>query len=199
MRWIPRVRLLLARRPWLYWLLVACCSIGIGAVMTTAMGNLRREREAWGQSTRVLVATRTVAAGDTVAGSFEWRELPLTMVPPSALTSMPNAASATQRIAVGEVVVDTDIASARAPLALLPDGWLAISIPMAASDRESGGSLFVAGDVAAVLAGGEIIAEDATVVAVAADAVVVGVPRSVAGAVAQAANQLAAVVALGNP
>jgi len=196
MRWLPRMRMLLARRPWLYWLVVAAVAAGIVISVMTAMGDVRRQQQAWGQATTVFVATRDIAVGEALAGAVVARDVPVAIAPPSAVGAMPSAATATQRMAAGEIVVQSDLVSARGPLALAPSGWLVIDIPRSDDPLDTTRTLFERGDAAVVLADGSIVAEHAIVVDVAADALAVALPRDVAARVAQAANERVAVVAL---
>jgi hypothetical protein len=180
----------------MYWLLVAAIATGIAAAAASAMGDVRRQRQAWGQATTVFVATRDIAVGEPLAGNMVTRDVPIAVVPPSAMTSMPADATAVQRVAAGEIVVTTDVVDATGPLALVPSGWLAIDIPSTDDPLETARSLFGVGDSAVVLADGSIVAERAIVVDVAPDGLAVAVPRDVAARVAQAANQRVAVLAL---
>ena len=199
MRWMPRMRMLLARRPWLYWLMAGAIAAGVAVAVASAMGEVRRQRDSWGHATTVLVATRDVAAGEALDGAFASRDVPTAIVPPSALTAMPSGATATQRLSVGEMIVGVDVGAERGALALVPSGWLAIDIPRTDEPTDTARPLFEVGASAVVLADGSIIADDAVVVAVAVDGLAVAVPRDVAARVAQAANQRVAVLALGRP
>jgi hypothetical protein len=197
MRWMPRMRMLLARRPWLYWLLVGAIAVGIVAAVAAAMGDVQRQRDAWGRTTTVFVTTRDVAVGEGLSGAVTSRDVPAAIVPPSALAVMPIAA--TQRLAAGEIIVDIDVVDEQGPLALVPSGWLAIDVPLADDPLDAPRPLFDVGDSAVVLADGSIIADRALIVDVASDGLAVAVPRDVAARVAQAANQRVAVLALGRP
>jgi hypothetical protein len=197
MRWLPRIRMLLARRPWLYWLLVGLIGVCVVAAVAAAMADVRRQRDSWGQAATVLVATRDVAVGEPLAGAVTSRDVPRAVLPPSALTTLSPDATATQQVAAGEIVVHVDVANERGPLALVPSGWLAIDVPRPDHALDTARPLFEIGDSAVVLADGSIIADDAIIVDVAVDGLAVAVPREVAARVAQAANQRVAVLALG--
>jgi hypothetical protein len=193
------VRRLVARHPWLRGLAILTLAACVGGSVLAAMARVERERESWGTSTTVVVAARDVAPGETMSGATVAREAPLALAPPTAVHTLAPSATATQRIAAGEIVVESDVVRVGGPLALLPAGWLAVTVPdsTGGSALESG-ALFRPGDPATVLADGAVIAADAVVVAVAAQSIVVGVPAADAARVAQAANQRAAVVALGS-
>lgn len=190
MRWMPRLRMLLARRPWIYWLFVVAVAAGVALSVTAALAEVRRERDSWGETVTVFVSTEAISIGDPIAASVETREVPRAMAPAEAMQTMPDAATAVQRISPGEIIVGVDIVAGRGPLALLPEGWLAIFVDVSVSET------FSVGDSAAVLAGGDTVAPHAIVVGVLADGVVVGVPADVAPIVANSVNQRLAVIAL---
>jgi hypothetical protein len=201
MRWVARLRMLLARRAWLYWLIVVALAATAGVAMTAATLDVRRERDAWGESAPVFVAARDIGPGEPLGDATVAADLPRAMLPPSAVDTIPDGAIATQHIAKGETIVSADLSSARAPLALLPDGWLAIEIPTAdmgvASGAMGGPALFGVGDTATLLADGDEVAATAIIVQVTTAAVAVAVPRADAPRVAEAASRHVAVIALG--
>jgi hypothetical protein len=191
MRLLANIRMHVARRPWIRWLVVAVLALGVGVAVASELAGVRREREAWGRSTTVYVATKDLAVGDPVADAVERREVPSVVVPLSALADLPAGGSATQHVSVGEIVVAGDVAAATGPRALIPSGWLGIDLSDVANP-----ALFAVGDPAAVLGGGATIAASAVVVEVGPTDVVVAVPFADAPAVAAAANERTAVIAL---
>lgn len=190
MRWMPRIRILLARRPLLYWLVVCAVALAVAMAVHGAVARAEQQRNSWGVVVSVVVAQRQVAPGESLTGAVSTRKIPQALVPVTAVRSLPGQALARQRIAAGEVLVGLDIAPDSGPLTLLPLGWLAIGIDETNADR------FHIGDSAALLAGGAIIAPAAVVVQVLDGSVVVGVPSAAAGAVADAANQHLVTIAL---
>jgi hypothetical protein len=191
MRWMPRLRLLLARRPWIYWLTVAVLAATVAAAVASSAADLDRQRNAWGQTVTVFVANTALAPGDPIGGALSATKVPLAMIPDSALRDQPDpGATALQHIAPGEIVVGIDVAAGDGPTALLPPGWMAITIDAGEPD------VFRLGDHVAVLAGGAIVAADGVVVRLVAAGVVVGVSAEVGAAVADAAVQHTAVVAI---
>ena len=202
MRWLSRWRWLLARRPWIRWLLVATAAGVAALAVTTEIDSLNRERARWGPTVEVVVATRALGPGDALAGAFERRSYPAALVPNGAVRSPAPEAVAVQRVGAGEVVVDVDLAEAGGPLALLPSGWLAVAVPLAGdagSDVGPGAGTahwIRTGDAAVVLADGQTLAEHAVVLSRTDTAIVVGVPAGNAAAVADAANRRAAVIAI---
>ncbi|CAB4867647.1 unannotated protein [freshwater metagenome] len=190
MRWIPRLRMLLARRPWLYWLLVALMGLGVATQVHASVAAAQRARDHWGSTVTVLIADRRIAAGDPLIAAVTHHQLPTAMVPASAVAELPHDATARQVIAQGEVVVGNDIVADSGPAAVLPPRWLAVAI----DDQNT--AMFAVGDHVSVLAGGRTISAEAMVVALLEHGVAVGVPAESAPAVADAASQRLAVVAL---
>ena len=190
MRWTLRIRIVFARHPFVYWACVATFSLWVAISVNSALAGAQSERESWGRSETVLVATQIVEPGDLLADAVASRDIPIALKPPAALGALPRGATARQRMAVGEVLVGLDVGPGDGPLAVLPDNWLALLVE---SDNSP---MFSIGDSAVVLAGGQIIAADAIVVEVTERGVVVGVPSDAAGPVADAANQHIATVAL---
>ena len=190
MRWLARVRIGVARRPWITWLAAVAAASVVALAVHDAMAAVRQERDAWGRRTTVLVATNPISPGDAVDALVIRRDVPLALAPPGALTSVEPLDTARQHVGVGEILVDVDIGRVPGPLGVLPDEWLAVTIDGPANDS------FVAGGAAVVLAAGAVVAPDAVVVQVLAEGVVVGVPPDVAAAVAEMAAQRLAVVAL---
>lgn len=167
---LPRLRLLLARRPWLYWLCAASCTaIAVGGV-AAARGAADEERRAWGDTREVWVTTADVAAGAALAP--ERRSYPVAMVPPDAVTSWPGPAVAAHPLATGEVVVAGDLAGDGA----IPSGWAAFLVP-AASDTG-----WVVGTRTALFGTGSHLC-DGVITAATADTVEVAVPASCAAQV----------------
>lgn len=191
MRWLSRWRWLLARRPWIRWILVAA-SAGVAALAVTAeVDALHRARNRWGTTVEVLVATRALSPGDVLDGAVERRSYPVVLAPATAVRSAAAGAVAVERVAPGEVLVDSDLAMASGPLALLPVGWLAVAV------TDAGLASWVQpGDAAVVLADGQTAAQHAVVLSRTDTEVVVGVPAGDAAIVADAASRGVAVIAV---
>src|SRR4051794_20713131 len=188
MQWIPRLRTLLARRPWIWWLTVALLAVALAASVAAAVGRLDAERRTWGATASVVVASRDIAPGEPLVG--ESVELPVALLPATSMKSVPPGSVAVQRLARGEVVVEIDVARSSGPAAFMPDGWVAIAIDVTTT------SYFHLGDPAVVLGAGAMLAPSAIIAGVDDSQVVVGVPGDVAAAVAAAVVEHTAVVAL---
>lgn len=177
-----RVRHVLARRPWLYWLFVAAVAAGAGLVVADAASQVDAARRSWGSEQAVLVATADIAPGDRLADVVADRSLPNPMVPAAAVVTLDDDATARQHIGVGEVVVDHDLASTSGPQGLMPAGWQAVAV---AEPVPTGVAV---GDRVAAASGGIVLAPDGVVVGQLADGLLVAFPADVAPHVAHAAT-----------
>lgn len=179
---LAQLRRLVARRPWLYWAAVGALALLVGVLVSQATSQVEAAKEAWGETRGALVAIAEVQPGEPVAGATELRQLPTPMVPEGAVSELEPGATATQRIAPGEIVMAHDVAATSGPQTLIPDGWLAVSIaePVPTGVRT--------GDDVSVASAGVVLADDAVVVGVVGESVLVAVPAAEAPQVAQAAS-----------
>jgi hypothetical protein len=177
---LARLRHVLARRPWLYWLGVAAIAAAIGLIAVRAAASVDEARQRWGTTREVAVAIADLAPGDPLAGRVELRSRPLPMVPAAAVTELPDGARARQHVGTGEILVTPDLVASAAPQALIPTGWSAVAIAEAVP---SGAAV---GDDVAAASGGVVVAQDGIVVGQREDAVLVAVPDNEAAAVAAA-------------
>jgi hypothetical protein len=167
---LPRLRLLLARRPWLYWLCAASCAAIAAGGVAAARGAAADARKVWGDTREVWVTTADVATGAVLLP--EQRSYPVAMVPPDAVATWPAAAIAAHPLADGEVVVAGDLAGDGA----IPSGWVAFLVPVA---HDTG---WVVGTHTALFAAGSDLC-DGVITATPADAIEVAVPPSCAATV----------------
>jgi hypothetical protein len=177
---VARLRHVLARRPWLYWLGVLLLAAIAGLLVADAAARVDAARRAWGVTRPVVVAVADVAPGEILDGVTDAKDLPEPMVPDQALTELPARATARQRIAAGEIVTAHDVAPTAGPRSLIPDGWRAVPV---AEPVASGAAV---GDEVAVASGGIVVSDDGVVVGALVDGVLVAVPADVAAQVAQA-------------
>ena len=178
---VARVRHVLARRPWLYWVAVLLLAATAGLVVADAAAGVEAARRSWGTTRPVVVATVDVVPGQLLADHVEVRNRPAPMVPAGAVAELPPAAAARQRIAAGEMVMAHDVSATDGPQALMPDGWRAVPV---AELVPSGAAV---GDEVTAASGGVVLADEGVVVAALADGVLVAVPADVAAQVAHAA------------
>lgn len=177
---IVRIRSWLVRHPRLVWLAAALAGVVATWGVAGAVASLERAERRWGETVTVWVSTRDLAPGDPIEAIP--RSHPRAMVASSALLRDPAGLVALQHIAAGETVVRADVG--RSGLELLPSDWrgVAVAVDAAALGLAPGQRVDIVGAA-------QLVAEEAVVIAVAgsADAAIVGVPRSVAAVVADAA------------
>ncbi|MBI4882515.1 MAG: SAF domain-containing protein [Actinobacteria bacterium] len=167
---LPRLRLALARRPWLYWLFVAGCAVVVWSLLASGQAKLARQRREWGETRRVWIAVGDIARGAqlrTSAGDF-----PVAMLPPSAVTDDPAGSIADRSIANGEVIVATDVSGGDGDL---PADWVVFAVSRNRTPAVH------AGDGVALFAGGQYLC-DGAVVALADNSLDIGVPPACADA-----------------
>ncbi|HUF96963.1 MAG TPA: SAF domain-containing protein [Ilumatobacter sp.] len=178
-----RIRRVLTRRPWLYWIIV----VGLAAVLATAtrsnLAEVQRERESWGGTTTVWVATADISAGQTVREHAAARHVALAMTPVHAVNDITDLDGvARQRISVGEIITTVDVTATDDQLALVPVGWLAVVV------TESPRSGATKGSQVQLTADGVVIADEALVIGEVDGSTLVAVPADVAPLVPMAAQ-----------
>ena len=167
---LPRVRLELARRPWLYWLFAGTCAAFAWAAVAGAQSAADRARQQWGTSRTVYVAAHTLAPGEPLA--VVRREYPSAMVPQAAIAEAPEGAVVAHPLAHGEIVTANDLAGDTSA----PPNWSVFAVDA------TGAPALVAGDAVGVFGQGALWC-DGVVTAVTTDLVEVAVPPSCAEAV----------------
>lgn len=119
---LPRVRLELARRPWLYWLIAGTCAAIAWASVAGARSAADHARQQWGAPRTVYVAAHALDPGDVIATVR--RQYPRAMVPASAVSATTGGAVAARPVAAGEIVVAGDVAGA----APIPPDWAVFAV-----------------------------------------------------------------------
>lgn len=175
-----RVRLALARRPWIHWVVVAGLATGLGVGVDRRLAEVDRERATWGDTRTVLVADTDLAPDAPI--TVTPTELPVAAVPERALTELPSGARLRQHVAAGEVLVDLDVTARPGPAARASAG----SIVVAVTDPSA--RHVTIGVTVAIAADGSMLAARATVVDLADDVVFVAVDAGDAATVAAAAH-----------
>ena len=145
---LARIRLVLARHPWAYWLVVSVVAAMVAVSVSRAMAGVEAARRSWGDQEAVWVASAAIEPGQPIRA--EHRQVPLALAPESAITAVAPDAVAHQHIARGAIITEVDVA-APGPTGLIPDGWLAFAIPAASAH-------FAAGDRLRVYAGDQFVA-----------------------------------------
>lgn len=172
------VRRLVAKRPWLYWLVVGAAALGVAASMMERSDRIDDARDAWGETTTVWVATKSLAPGDPVLA--EALEVPVAVAPPQHVVSI-EGLTTRQHVGPGEVIAEGDVAAHTGPQAITPPGWLAVPI---VESPPSGAAI---GDRVQVASDGVVISADALVVGLHDDVTVLAVPAHEAALVPAAA------------
>lgn len=168
---LPRLRLALARRPWIYWLFVAGCAAIVWSTLTASQAELADQRRRWGETRRVWVAAVDIAPGDLMRSVA--RDYPIAMVTSRAIDDEPIGVIATTSIAAGEVLVQSDIDGTADNL---PPDWVVFAL-----ERDDTPALHP-GSTVVVFGSGQRWC-DGVVVVVNDEAVEIGVPPTCADAV----------------
>jgi Flp pilus assembly protein CpaB len=171
------LRRLIARHRWMRWIPVIACSAGFLLTAHASTTDADAARDAWGRRRTVWIASRDLEPGTPI--DAELTELPAVAVPDSAVDLSPIGRIAVQRIGAGETLTDVDVGR-DGPLPLLPIGWRAVAV------RESPASGSAPGDRVDVVSEGVVLVEDALIVELLGDAILVGVPARAAPLVALA-------------
>lgn len=177
-----RARLVLARRPWIYWVVVAALAVAAASSVRSEMASIASERDTWGSTRSVVVARHQLEPGDPVTADLV--SLPLAALPDDALTEEPDdAVVVRQRVAAGEILTRLDVTSRPGPAALADPSTVvvALSDPLA-RDVVVGLNVQVAAD-------GLVLATAARVTGVVDDVIFVAVSATEAPTVAAAAQQ----------
>ena len=179
---IVSTRRVLVRRPWIQWMLIIAVATAIAASVQARLRQVDAQRDSWGSTRTVLVATGSIEVGEVI--NVERRDLPVTLIPDRALDpdlASVDGAFARQRLGTGEIVTELDIVADSGPQALTPEGWLAV--PVVESPRSGA----VTGDRVQVASDGWILSSDALVVGRFDEVTLLAVPAAEAPLVPAAA------------
>jgi len=135
MHYLARLRLLLARRPWLYWLMVSLLASATWAAVHSAVAAAEAQRSTWGSTVTVWVAMDDLEAGARWATAT--RNVPRAVVPAAAVTAPPTGLVG-RDVGRGEIITTADMASTAAP-----DGWVALAVPATGAPALAPGSTVV--------------------------------------------------------
>lgn len=187
-----RVRWELARRPWIYWSLVAAVAVVAAVSVSSAQHRADTERERWGTTTPVMVATRELGPGDPAVG-LERRHHPIALVPDGAVDEVPHDVTVRRTVRVGQTVTADDLTPGTGPIALVPAGHLLVAV----TERIDSG--VGTGDTVSVVTDGVVLAERSLVVGRGPDGPLLAVPVDRAPAVAAGAAGTSGVSLLRHP
>jgi hypothetical protein len=166
-------RRVLARRPWIQWLAIVVIAAAVTALVHARLQQVDRQRDSWGSTRTVLVASAPVEIGEPLL--VESRDLPAAMIPDGAIDpdeARAGAPIARQRVGVGEIVTRLDVVADTGAQAMTPEGWLAV--PVVESPRSGA----VIGDRVQVASDGWVLSADALVVGQFDDVTVLAVPAA---------------------
>ncbi len=180
----PALRLAMARRPWIRWLVIGVAASSAGWLVFGQLQDVETARRSWTDQRTVFVAAHDLAAGEPLVA--EERRLPPAAIPASALTESPTGDLARQRIGAGEVITATDLADGVGPAAVAEDGEVvvAVSDPLLLAATAS----LSVGLHVAVHSEGVVLAERARIVAIDGEVVFVALDASDAPTVSAAAQ-----------
>jgi Flp pilus assembly protein CpaB len=185
---VRQLRLFVARRPLVHWLLIGLAAVLTGAFVYSRAAGAEAARHRWGTARDVVVAVHDLAAGHRLEPDDVRREpWPAALVPPGALSSLDEGVVVSAPVMAGEPVVRGRLGRARAgPVAAaLAAGRRAVTIPV--GDTPS--PVVVVGDQVDLVAAGspldaQVVARGASVVDVRERAVVIAVTTDELPAVA---------------
>ena len=122
----PIVRRFLARRPWIYWLVVGALAAAVGLGVRAQLVALADARADWADRREVWVADGDHEPGDAAVASLV--ELPEAAIPPSVIDEMPDPSILRHPVAAGEVLVAGDFVSGRGPAAGADDDTVVVPV-----------------------------------------------------------------------
>jgi Flp pilus assembly protein CpaB len=177
-RGVPRGRSRFARfgrGVWRSPLVRVLVALLIASRLRAAYVDLATQRDAWGASTRVAVATRTLNPGDTLrAEDLRWVRLPNAAIPPHT-TDRVIGQRITTAVGVGEVIGPSRFTAVRVSRLRAKTGAGRVAVPVSIGDVTA---VVVDGDEVDVLdASGAVVASAARVLQVADRQVTVSVKR----------------------
>lgn len=175
---VVTARVFLARRPWVYWVVVAALTALVVVIVRDRLTAIDAQRESWGATQTVLIADHGLEPDDPIDVSRV--DVPLAILPPGAITDLPPDARLRQHVAAGEILVDIDIRATPGPAGGADVGTVVVAV------SEPRSRSLTTGLAVQVTADGIILAERATIVDLADDVVFVAVDPADAAAVAAA-------------
>lgn len=166
-------------------LAVLACSGLASLVLLSTFASARGARDKWDLTTRVVVTSRWVGAGEPL-GAHNTRsiEIPSALLADDALAAVPAGASLRVDLAPNTALSDSMIVAAAGTVAV-PDDWRVVAMGVDVT-----APVLVPGDRVDVVSADKVLAAGAIVTVAATDAQgpAVAVPRDVAAVVATAAR-----------
>jgi hypothetical protein len=184
----PRIRLIVARRPWIRWLIIFGIGLLVALMVSGQLQRIDTARAAWSDQSDVWVAAADHSPGDMLVA--ERRTLPRLAIPPAAVDHITSGATARQQLRRGEVIVDSDVTALSGPAAVADVGQVVVPVSDPLLTMASG-SLSIGVSVM-ILSEGIVLASDAHIAAIDGDVIFVAVDVADAASVAAAAQVRAA-------
>lgn len=176
----PRVRLFLARRPWVRWLCIGVIAVLAATLVHDRMRSIDAAREEWSDRVEVPVAIAPAAPGEVLA--WQWRELPVIAVPVDVASVVADGAEARRRVGRGEIIVSADLEAGPGPAGGAEPGEAVVPISDPLVTRAE------VGLAVAVYSDGLVLAPSARIVHIESEVVFVAVDVAEAPMVAAAAH-----------
>lgn len=189
---ITSIRRFLTRHRWAYWALIAGLALIVGVLALEPGRRASLEQQRWGTLQAVLVVTEPVDAGASIE-AVEVRNYPIAVLPDAALAPESRTrwpVTARHRLSAGAILTETDITDGRAAVVLARPGDVIASVD---APRRLG---LITGDRVMVATDGIILVDDALVIDVADDSILISVPARHAGAITAAQSGLGGVSVL---
>jgi hypothetical protein len=98
--------------------------VALGAARAVAA--VDTARRSWGGQRNVWMATKAIEPGQPIV-ALE-REVPIAVVPVDATDTSPSGTVARQRVGLGEIITNADVAASGIS-GLIPAGWTAFAVP----------------------------------------------------------------------
>lgn len=179
-----RVRRLTARHRWVRAVVPVLLGLATFSLVERADDAAAGARDEWGERVTVWVAAATTGVGDSLRA--DQRDIPAWLVPEGAAAAARDVVGLTSRRPIGlnEIIVDADLDERPVPLALVPDGWLAVPV---VESPPSGADI---GEAVVVVSDGVVLTADAIVLEPGGDGgrTLIAVPEDDAPIVAFAAS-----------
>lgn len=191
-----RIRYLLARYPWAYWLLVLVVAAGAGSVASKVVDRATASVRQLGRTVSVPVAARDVEMGTVLSDDdVRWRPLPVGVLPDAPTAEVPVGRTTLVPLVKGEPLLASKLApdGVGGVAALVPAGARAVGVPMA-----EGLPPLRRGDRVDVL-GPSVVAADAVVLDVGEAVVTIAVVAADAPRVAEALARGPVMLVLASP
>lgn len=118
-----------------HWALVTALAVALAWVVTSAIDEAAAERDRWGRTAPVWVATRPVRAGDPLTDAVRAQHWPTSLIPPAALRQAPGEQRAAVPIDDGAALTRTMVERTRTTRRAVAVPLPAAHLPVDEGDR----------------------------------------------------------------